>query len=151
MATTRISGVGGGGAAAEAPKIVWNEAKHRFETEDKKAYIEYVLRNDGKVMDLVHTFVPSSKRGLGLASHLCVAAFNHAKSHSISIIPTCSYVSVSSSLYFPFWVSLNFRCFIEFSLLDLRVFFPTRFIPWKNCLVAIIIIFGLLGLSGRFF
>jgi predicted GNAT family acetyltransferase len=80
---------------------VRNEAQHRFETEDKKAYIEYVLRNDGKVMDLVHTFVPSSKRGLGLASHLCVAAFNHAKFHSISVIPTCSYVSVSSFSLFP--------------------------------------------------
>ncbi|CAB4266919.1 unnamed protein product [Prunus armeniaca] len=81
-------------SAAEAPKIVWNEAKRRFESEDQKAYIEYVLRENGKVMDLVHTFVPSSKRGLGLASHLCVAAFNHAKSNSISVIPTCSYVSV---------------------------------------------------------
>lgn len=79
------------------PKIVWNEAKQRFETEDKKAYIEYLLRenNDGQVMDLVHTYVPSSKRGLGLASHLCIAAFNFAKSNSLSIIPSCSYVSVS--------------------------------------------------------
>lgn len=79
----------------EIPKIVWNESKRRFETEDKEAYVEYVVRENGKVMDLVHTYVPSSKRGLGLASHLCGAAFNHAKSHSMSIIPTCSYVSVS--------------------------------------------------------
>ncbi|XP_062147094.1 acetyltransferase At1g77540 [Alnus glutinosa] len=104
MATTRVSGVGGAGG--EAPRIVRNEAQHRFETEDKKAYIEYVLRNDGKVMDLVHTFVPSSKRGLGLASHLCVAAFNHAKSHSISVIPTCSYVSDTFLLRNPSWNSL---------------------------------------------
>lgn len=80
---------------AESPKIVWNESRRRFETEDKKAYIEYVLRHDGKVMDIIHTFVPSSKRGLGLASHLCVAAFNHANTHSFSVIPSCSYVSVS--------------------------------------------------------
>ena len=93
MASTTIPGAGSG--AAEVPKIVWNEAQHRFESEDKKAYIEYVVRDNGKVLDLVHTFVPSSKRGLGLASHLCVAAFNHAKSHSFSVIPTCSYVSVS--------------------------------------------------------
>eukprot|EP00258_Populus_trichocarpa_P019113 XP_006383585.2 LOW QUALITY PROTEIN: acetyltransferase At1g77540 [Populus trichocarpa] len=59
-------------------------------TEDKEAYIEYVLVNDGKVMDIahlcaiLHTYVPRSKRGLGMASHLCVAAFDH---------PTCSYVS----------------------------------------------------------
>ncbi|CAN6542542.1 unnamed protein product [Malus baccata var. baccata] len=82
-----------GSSEAEGPKIVWNSGKRRFETEDHEAYIEYVLREKGKVMDLVHTFVPSSKRGLGLASLLCVAAFNHAKSHSLSVIPTCSYVS----------------------------------------------------------
>nr|DAD39707.1 TPA_asm: hypothetical protein HUJ06_014030 [Nelumbo nucifera] len=80
--------------ATEAPKIIWNESQQRFETEDKKAYIEYELRDGGKVMDIVHTFVPSSKRGHGLASHLCVSALNHAKAHSMSVIPTCSYVSV---------------------------------------------------------
>ncbi|RVW17687.1 Acetyltransferase [Vitis vinifera] len=90
MATSRT-----GGEGSEEPKVLWNETQHRFETEDKKAYLEYVLRDGGKVMDILHTFVPSSKRGLGLASHLCVAAFNHAKSHSLSVIPpvpTCLYV-----------------------------------------------------------
>ncbi|KAL8196165.1 hypothetical protein R6Q57_025165 [Mikania cordata] len=77
---------GGGGAAT----------KRRFETEDKKAYLQYELRNGGKVMDIIHTFVPSSKRGLGLASHLSVAAFNHAQSNSLLVIPTCSYISVRS-------------------------------------------------------
>ncbi|WCJ44358.1 Acyl-CoA N-acyltransferases (NAT) superfamily protein [Euphorbia peplus] len=80
-------------ATKETPKIVWNEKEKKFETEDKEAYLEYVVREDGKVIDILHTYVPHSKRGLGMASHLCVAAFNHAKSHSISIIPTCSYVS----------------------------------------------------------
>ncbi|RVX22652.1 Acetyltransferase [Vitis vinifera] len=88
MATSRT-----GGEGSEGPKVLWNETQHRFETEDKKAYLEYVLRDGGKVMDILHTFVPSSKRGLGLASHLCVAAFNHAKSHSLSVFPSCSYVS----------------------------------------------------------
>ncbi|XP_021284531.1 acetyltransferase At1g77540 [Herrania umbratica] len=90
----------------EAPKIVWNETERRFETEDKKAYIEYVLRQEGKVMDIIHTFVPSSKRGMGLASHLCVAAFNHAKSHSLSIIPSCSYVSDTFLPRNPSWNTL---------------------------------------------
>lgn len=80
--------------AADAPKIVWNKGKQRFETEDHEAFIEYRMRNNGKVMDLVHTYVPSSKRGLGLASLLCVAAFEHASSHYISVFPSCSYVSV---------------------------------------------------------
>ncbi|CAI0393113.1 unnamed protein product [Linum tenue] len=49
-------------------------------------------------MDIVHTFVPPSKRGLGMASHLCVAAFRHAGANSISVIPSCSYVSVNLPL-----------------------------------------------------
>ncbi|KAF5789549.1 putative acyl-CoA N-acyltransferase [Helianthus annuus] len=44
-------------------------------------------------MDIIHTFVPSSKRGLGLPSHFSVAAFNHAQSNKLSVIPTCSYIS----------------------------------------------------------
>ncbi|KAJ9146292.1 hypothetical protein P3X46_028575 [Hevea brasiliensis] len=100
MATTAAA------AEAKAPKIVWNENQRRFETEDKEAYIEYVLRSDGKVMDLAHTYVPRSKRGLGMASHLCVAALSHAKSHSMSIIPTCSYVSDTFLPRNPSWNSV---------------------------------------------
>ncbi|KAL1214585.1 Acetyltransferase [Cardamine amara subsp. amara] len=92
--------------AVEPPKIVWNQGKQRFETEDHEAFIEYKMRNNGKVMDLVHTYVPSSKRGLGLASHLCVAAFEHASSHSISVFPTCSYVSDTFLPRNPSWKPL---------------------------------------------
>ncbi|GAB4844171.1 hypothetical protein Ancab_037537 [Ancistrocladus abbreviatus] len=103
-------GVGEGGAT-EAPKIVWNESHQRFETEDRKAYLQYAMRErDGKqAMDIVHTFVPPSKRGLGLASHLCVAAFNHAQSRSISVIPTCSYVSDTFLPRNPSWNSLIYQ------------------------------------------
>ncbi|GMH17163.1 hypothetical protein Nepgr_019004 [Nepenthes gracilis] len=96
------------GAEAAAPKIVWKKGKQRFETEDGKAYLEYKLRerDGGQVMDIVHTFVPPSGRGFGLASLLCVAAFNHAKSRSISVIPTCSYVSETFVPRNPSWRSL---------------------------------------------
>ncbi|KAK7282704.1 hypothetical protein RIF29_11689 [Crotalaria pallida] len=98
----------GEGATAKVavPQILWNEGNQRFETEDKEAYVEYVLRDNGKVIDLVHTFVPSSKRGLGLAHHLCVAAFQHAESHSLSVIPTCSYVSDTFIPRNPSWNSV---------------------------------------------
>lgn len=82
--------------------IVWNEKERKFQTRDREAYIEYDLRGGGKVMDLIHTYVPPSKRGLGLAAHLCVAAFSHAEAQSLSVIPTCSYVSVSILFYFFF-------------------------------------------------
>ncbi|CAA0230134.1 unnamed protein product [Arabidopsis thaliana] len=94
------------GTATEKPKIVWNEGRHRFETDDHEAFIEYKMKNDGKVMDLVRTFVPPSKAGLGLASHLCVAAFEHASEHSFSIIPTCSYVSETFLHRYPTWQNL---------------------------------------------
>lgn len=116
----------------EIPNIVWNESKRRFETEDKVAYVEYVVRENGKVMDLVHTYVPSSKRGLGLASHLCVAAFNHAKSHSMSIIPTCSYVSVS--FFFSLFSFPGFFSFLPF----LHGSFPLSHFFFLNWLVGLL-------------
>ncbi|KAL8263740.1 hypothetical protein R6Q59_021870 [Mikania micrantha] len=99
---------GSGGAAAETTKVVWNERQKRFETKDKKAYLQYELRNGGKVMDIIHTFVPSIKRGLGLASHLSVAAFNHAQSNSLLVIPTCSYISDTFLPRNPAWKSVLF-------------------------------------------
>ncbi|XP_027939570.1 acetyltransferase At1g77540-like [Vigna unguiculata] len=104
MATRSNAEVEGDGGKSN--NIVWNEALQRFETEDKQAFLEYVLREKGKVMDLVHTFVPPSKRGLGLASHLCVAAFHHAQSHSFTVIPTCSYVSDTFLPRNPYWNSI---------------------------------------------
>jgi hypothetical protein len=50
-------------------------------------------------MDMV-TYVPGSKHGLGLAARLCAAAFAHARSHGMRVIPTCSYISVTSSPLF---------------------------------------------------
>ncbi|KAM3218470.1 acetyltransferase isoform X1 [Capsicum annuum] len=91
---------------SEAPKIVWSERVGRFETEDREAYLEYELRDGGRVMDILHTYVPRSKRGVGLASHLCVAAFAHAQSHSLSVIPTCSYVSDTFLPRNPSWNSI---------------------------------------------
>lgn len=117
-------------SATEGPRIVWNEKQRRFETEDKEAYIEYVLVNDGKVMGILHTYVPRSKRGLGMASHLCVAAFDHAKSHSMSIIPTCSYVSVSSIILL---VSLSGFSLFFFFLQSLILF-------WPFCLSGLVIV-----------
>ncbi|KAL3638823.1 hypothetical protein CASFOL_016730 [Castilleja foliolosa] len=101
--------------AEEKKEIVWNEKDKKFETADKKAYLEYELRgnygNSGgdKVMDITHTFVPASKRGLGLAAHLCVAAFTHAKNHQLSVIPTCSYVSDTFLPRNPNWNSVVYK------------------------------------------
>lgn len=97
--------------SAAPPQIVWNEGEGKFETEDKEAFLQYYIRDvttaavEGgdkvtRVMDMVHTFVPRSKRGLGLAGHLCVAGFEHAQRNSMLVQPTCSYISVMISLLF---------------------------------------------------
>ncbi|XP_020236540.1 acetyltransferase At1g77540 isoform X1 [Cajanus cajan] len=105
-AEAEAEGEGEGEGEGGGNKIVWKEAEQRFETEDKEAFVQYVLREKGKVMDLVHTFVPPSKRGLGLASLLCVAAFHHAQSRSLSIVPSCSYVSDTFLPRNPSWNSV---------------------------------------------
>jgi predicted GNAT family acetyltransferase len=105
-----IVGGGGGGVGKESVvTIVWDSGRQRFASQDGQAYLEYKLKplppavasavalpvNNGKqVMDVPHTFVPASKRGLGLASKLCIAAFTHARDHNMLVLPTCSYVSV---------------------------------------------------------
>ena len=56
----------------------------------KKALLDYTV--SGKKMDLFHTFTDPELRGQGLAEKLCIAAFEHAKSNGLKIIPTCEYV-----------------------------------------------------------
>ncbi|XP_078440924.1 acetyltransferase At1g77540-like [Wolffia australiana] len=95
----------------EAEAIAWNEKAGRFETEDGKAFLQYRLRpinggGAGVAMDMVHTFVPSSKRGRGTAALLCNAAFQHAKDRSIPVIPTCSYISETFLERNPAWKAL---------------------------------------------
>lgn len=93
--------------ASQSPapaEIKWNEKAERFETEDREAYLQYHLVQIGEgkktAMDMAHTFVPRSKRGMGLAAKLCDAAFAHAQIHSLPVIPTCSYISVRITLFF---------------------------------------------------
>lgn len=107
-----MGGEGGGASSAPATKILWKEKDGRFQTEDGKAYVQYVVREGGRVMDIVHTFVPSTKRGLGIASLLCTSAFAHARTHSMSVIPTCSYVSVRVSMYIFLLFPLFFIFFV---------------------------------------
>lgn len=101
---------GDAGEREAAESIVWREEARRFETPDGEAFLQYRLlvqprpssRGGGAggapaaVMDMVHTYVPGSKRGRGLAARLCDASFAHAQRHGMRVVPTCSYISVIS-------------------------------------------------------
>ena len=106
---------GAGERKVEAPPpetegIVWREDAWRFETPDGEAFLQYRLLPGGDgggappphpaaaVMDMVHTYVPRSKRGQGLAARLCDAAFAHARGRGMRVVPTCSYISVRDPL-----------------------------------------------------
>ncbi|KAL6885889.1 hypothetical protein ACP4OV_010150 [Aristida adscensionis] len=98
----------GGAGEREAESIVWREAARRFETPDGEAFLEYHLPSPA-VMDVVHTYVPRSKRGRGLAARLCDAAFAHARDHRMRVVPTCSYVSETYLPRNPAWNELLYK------------------------------------------
>ena len=94
---------GAGGREAEAPppeteSIVWSEDAGRFQTPDGEAFLEYRVPSPA-VMDMVHMYVPRSKRGQGLAARFCDAAFAHARARGMRVLPTCSYITVRDPLF----------------------------------------------------
>ena len=88
---------------AEAPppeteSIVWSEDAGRFQTPDGEALLEYRVPSPA-VMDMMHTYVPRSKRGQGLAARFCDAAFAHTRARGMRVLPTCSYITVRDPLF----------------------------------------------------
>jgi len=55
-----------------------------------ESHIEYVKNN--RVLNVVHTYVPSLLRGRGIAAKLVEAVIEYAKRNDFKIIPSCSYV-----------------------------------------------------------
>ena len=55
-------------------------------------YVEYNLLEQN-VLNCVHTFVPPSGRGKGLAGKLVVFAFEHCIKNNCKIKPSCTYIS----------------------------------------------------------
>ncbi len=52
-----------------------------------------MYRLNGDEVDLYHTYVPEVFRGRGIAEKLCKTAFEYAKAHGMTVIPSCSYIS----------------------------------------------------------
>jgi predicted GNAT family acetyltransferase len=68
-------------------------AKDRFvaRLDAGEAELTYLERN-GRVLDLVHTFVPEEARGQGVAEDLVEFAFDYARKNDYRIKASCPYV-----------------------------------------------------------
>lgn len=70
-----------------------NEEARRFEASvgDQRAFLTY-RRSPGRITFL-HTEVPSSLEGKGLAAKLARAALEFARAENLQVVPLCPYVS----------------------------------------------------------
>jgi len=77
----------------EEQKIIDNPAHHRFEMDlgDDMAFIEYTHFKGGIV--IMHTYVPESHRGQGIASRMIRQALEYIKAHNIPLIVYCPAVN----------------------------------------------------------
>ena len=80
-------------AEDEPVKIEHDEREQRFfvRLADGDAELVYT-RDDPKLMDIHHTFVPRSARGQGVAEALAEGAFRVARENGWRVIPTCPFV-----------------------------------------------------------
>ena len=67
------------------------EDLRRFEVQSEgyTAYLTYIIR--GRIMDIVHTYVPRAIRDRGIAAALVEAAYNYAREEGLSCQATCPY------------------------------------------------------------
>ena len=67
------------------------EDLHRFEVqaEGHTAYLTYIIR--GRIMDIIHTYVPRPIRDRGIAAALVEAAYNYAQEEHLTCQATCPY------------------------------------------------------------
>lgn len=73
------------------PNVQHEAAAGRFTTDvdGQQGYVEY--EQQGDVMTITHTIVPSAIGGRGIAGALVQAALEHARSQSLKVVPSCSY------------------------------------------------------------
>jgi uncharacterized protein len=57
------------------------------------ALIQYRQLDDGRTLDLHHTYTPPALRGSGLASLLTEHALRFAREHGHKIVPSCPFVA----------------------------------------------------------
>ena len=75
------------------PDIRHDSGTHRFTTtvDNVEGILEYHM--DGDFMDITHVTVPDAIGGRGIASHLTMAAFEHARQVGMNVRPSCPYAA----------------------------------------------------------
>jgi len=71
--------------------VVDEAAHHRFVLEQDSEVSELVYRLNGDRLVLVHTGVPESLRGRGVAGRLVRAAAERAATEGLTVVPWCPY------------------------------------------------------------
>lgn len=75
-------------------EVINNTDEGRFEvsTAGQTARLDYVLK-DG-VLKLTHTEVPEALEGAGIGTQLVHAAFEHARTQNLRVLPLCSFAAI---------------------------------------------------------
>lgn len=75
------------------PAIVNNETGHQFEWEEggETAVLTYRLRPGA--ITFLHTGVPRSLEGRGIAGKLAVAGLTYARDNGLTVVPLCPFVA----------------------------------------------------------
>ncbi len=63
-----------------------------IEIDGQKAYVEYSIHDDS--LDVLHTIVPKSLEGQGIAGTLVKEAYDYAIKEDLRPLATCSYAKV---------------------------------------------------------
>ena len=92
---------------AEPSTVTHDQKARRFyvQLEGFEACLMY--RQQGRTIDLYHTYVPEAFRGHQIAEQLCRAAFEHAKTQGLRVLPSCSYISEAYLKRHPEYQSLT--------------------------------------------
>jgi hypothetical protein len=78
------------GNKKRAPVIVTN-GRFELERDGQVAYLEYTVA--GNILELLHSEIPSSLRGTGIASTLARTALDWARDHQMRVDVVCPFVA----------------------------------------------------------
>ncbi len=72
--------------------LIVNEENHNFElwVDDQRAFIDYVKKGDK--LFLIHTEVPETLKGKGVAEALVEKTFSYLEANQLKAVPLCTYV-----------------------------------------------------------